>query len=303
MIGVALLLKRRAGNLEAKQTQPPQVIIGPPEQTPTSQNRAVNVQPTPAPLPSEQPPRPASSPGLTVRNREPIKKPENAGGVVVLNDRQRTVTVNKAGELSGLENIPIETQREVAEALVAQKIEPPAITKELSPTNVTLRGPSAGQPFKLLTPGRTVVVSDRPSFTWEKLSGATGYRVLVGDLRGHEVAKSEELLPDRTSWTPPRPLKRGETYAWNVIAIVDGKELYSPGPSASAMKFQVLSTTDLQRLSELEKTGSHLALGVFYAREGMVAEAEHEFQILAKENPRSPVAKKLLKQIQSWQIR
>ncbi len=188
-------------------------------------------------------------------------------------------------------------------ALVAQNIEQPEIAKELSPTNVTLRGPSGGQPFKLLTPGRTVIVSDRPSFTWEKLSGATGYRVLVGDLTGHEVAKSEELSSERTSWTPPRPLKRGETYAWNVIAIVDGKELYSPGPSASTMKFQVLSTTQLKRLTELEKTGSHLALGVFYVRQGMVGEAEHEFQILAKENPRSPVAKKLLKQIQSWQIR
>src|SRR5207244_1585033 len=78
VIGVTLLLKRRAGNLEAKKDQPQQVI-GPAAQTPTPANQAINVQPTPAPVPSEQMPIRAPSPALTVKNREPIRKPENAG--------------------------------------------------------------------------------------------------------------------------------------------------------------------------------------------------------------------------------
>src|SRR6266702_4554894 len=52
VIGVAVLLKRRAADLEAKQTPPPQGIVGPATQTPTPQNQAVAVQPTPAPVPS-----------------------------------------------------------------------------------------------------------------------------------------------------------------------------------------------------------------------------------------------------------
>jgi len=51
------------------------------------------------------------------------------------------------------------------------------------------------------------------------------------------------------------------------------------------------------------RSQSHLALGVFYAREGMIAEAEREFQILVQKNPHSRVAIKLLKNIQSWRER
>jgi hypothetical protein len=298
VIGVALFVKRRAANLEAKQTQP-NVILGAPTQSPTP-DQSVAVQPTPAPGPSEQLPRHAPTPSLTVKNREPIRKPENASAVVALIDGQRTVTVAGTGSISGLENIPSETQRNVTEALLAQNIEKPEIAKALSPSSVTLRGPSSGQPFKLLFPGRTVIVSDRPLFEWEKLPGATAYRVIVGDMRGHEVATSEDLSPDRISWSSPKPLTRGEIYAWNVIAIVNGKKIVSPGASASEMKFKVLSTSSAQELEQLQKAGSHLALGVFYAREGMSGEAEREFQILAKQNPNSPLPKKFLKQIQSW---
>jgi hypothetical protein len=229
-----------------------------------------------------------------------MRKPENAGAVATLSDGQRTVTLNSAGGVSGLENLPAQTQRDVAQTLVAQNIEQPEIAKELSPTTITLRGPSAAQPFKLLSPERTVIFSDRPSFEWEKLPGATAYRVLVGDMRGHEITKSQDLSPDRTSWTPPKPLKRGEIYAWDVIAIVNAKESVSPGASASEMKFKVLSTSSAQELEQLKKARSHLALGVFYAREGMVTQAEREFRILIRDNPRSMVLQKLLRQVQSW---
>jgi len=118
VIGVALLLKRRGANLEARHAQPPQTNIGVPRQTPTPENQAVNIQRTPAPVPSEQY---AASPSSTIKNREPIRKPENAGVVVALSDGQRTVTVNREGGVSGLENIPAETQRDVAKTLVAQR--------------------------------------------------------------------------------------------------------------------------------------------------------------------------------------
>ena len=60
----------------------------------------------------------------------------------------------------------------------------------------------------------------------------------------------------------------------------------------------------VRELNQL-RTGSqsHLALGLFYAREGMIADAEREFGILVKDNPDSSVLKKLLKDVRSWRRR
>jgi hypothetical protein len=300
VIGVALFLKRRAANLEARQTQPPQGITGPAKQSPTPENQAVAVQPTPAPVPSEQLPRHAPSPSLTVKNREPLKPVENAETVAILKDGNGTVTVDRAGNVSGLDEMPQSTRQEIGEALLAENIKAPATRAELGGGPISLRGPGKSPTFKLLAPARVVITLDRPSFEWEKLVGATSYRVSVGDLKGHEIAKSEELPADQTKWTLPTSLKRGEIYAWEVEATIDGKKIVSPGRSAPQMKFKILSANGAQELEQLKTARSHLALGVFYAREGMVAEAEREFQILISNNPRSVVLKKLLKQIQSW---
>jgi len=85
-----------------------------------------------------------------------------------------------------------------------------------------------------------------------------------------------------------------------VVAVVDGKEIVSPDASSPEMKFKVLSTSGLQQLTRLKKTSSHLALGVFYAQKGMIADAEREFQMLVLKNPGSRSANKLLREIQSW---
>ena len=302
VIGVALFLKRRAANLEAKQTQP-NVILGAPTQSPTPENQTVAVQPTPAPVPSEQLPRHAPSPQLNVKNREPLKPVKNARAVAVLKDESGTVTVDKAGNVSGLDEIPQNTRQEIGETLLVENIKAPVTQTEIGGGPISLRGPGKSPTFKLLSPARVIIISDRPSFEWEKLAGATSYRVSVGDLKGHEIAKSEELPADQTTWTPPLPLKRGEIYSWAVEASVDGKKIFSPGTSAPEMKFKILSASSAKELEQLQGTRSHLALGIFYAREGMVSDAEREFQILIRDNPNSPILKKLLKQIQSWRQR
>ena len=148
-----------------------------------------------------------------------------------------------------------------------------------------------------------MIVSDQPIFKWEGASGANSYRVYVNDPAGNEIAKSEELPSERTEWKLPKPLKRGEIYLWTVVAVVDGKEIVSPGLASSEMKFHVLSASGLQQLEKLKRTRSHLALGVFYAQEGMLSEAESEFQILLRENSSSRVAKKLLAQVRFIQKR
>jgi hypothetical protein len=302
VIGLVTLVKRRTANLEVKQTQPP-LNINTPRQTPTSENQAISIQRTPAPVPSQQSTIPSPSPALPVKNAAPLKPVDNASAVAVLNDERRTVTIDKAGNVSGLDEIPQNTRHEIGEALLAGNIKAPGIDTEPIGGPINLRGSGNRPTFKLVSPARAVIISIRPSFEWEKLAGATSYRVLVGDLKGHEITKSEELPADQTKWIPSTPLKRGEIYAWEVEATVNGKKIISPGTSAPQMKFKILSAVSAQELGQLKSARSHLALGVFYAREGMIAEAEREFQSLVRENPRSPVASRLLNQIQSWQNR
>jgi len=49
----------------------------------------------------------------------------------------------------------------------------------------------------------------------------------------------------------------------------------------------------------LKKSDSHLALGVFYAKVGLVTEAEREFQKLIQLNPQSELPRKLLQSVRN----
>jgi hypothetical protein len=222
---------------------------------------------------------------------------------VVLNDSGRTITVDRSGNVVGLDGVPARTRDHIAKVLLSERLEQPAILKKLEGQDATLRGSNNAQPFKLTYPSRTVIVSDRPTLRWEPASGATSYRVYVNDPTGQEVARSDELRPERTEWTEPKPLMRDRIYTWTVTTVVAGREIVSPGPSSPEMKFQVLSTSSLAHLNKLKKARSHLALGVFYAREGMTSDAEREFRILVRENPSSEHVNKLLREIQSWRSR
>jgi hypothetical protein len=279
VVGTALLLKRRAENLQAQQVPTPQV-----SPNSTHDNRA-------AKLPS---------PPDTSNDTATDKHSEEA--IVVLNDRGGTITVDKAGNVSGLDDVPPPTRDAIAKVLLTEKIEAPAIVKNLAGQESALRG-SDKHPFKQLSPTRTVIVSDRPTFKWESVSGASAYRVFVNDPSGQIIARSDELPPARTEWLIPEPLGRGEIYAWTVTAVVDGMERVAPAPSTPEMKFQVLSAANLRQLSQLRRSRSHVALGLFYAKVGLIAEAERELRIVHQDNPRSPIVKKLLGDIQSWNRR
>jgi len=281
VIGAVQFLNHRTEKQQAQQGPTLQVS---PASTPD--NRAANIPPPPA-APIES----------------PIEKPNSAQAIVVLRDRGETITVDKSGNVAGLDDVPAPTRDEIAKVLLSERLEQPAILKELGGQEGALRGSTNAQPFKLISPSRRVIVTDRPTLKWAKAVGASSYQVYVNDRAGNQVARSEQLPPDRAGWTLPKPLKRGEIYAWTVVAVVGDKEIVSPDASSPEMKFRVLSTSSLLQLNELLKTRSHLALGVFYAREGMSAEAQHQFEILVRDNPGSRQTNKLLRQIQSWQRR
>lgn len=238
---------------------------------------------------------------VSTPNKRLNKSPEE---VLALNDGPSRVTIDRAGNLVGLETLLPESQRAVKGVLLAQAIQKPDILDDLAKAEVSLRAPTGnGDSPRVVYPVSAVIVEDRPLFEWAPSKTARAYRVEVGDPNFHQVARSEDLPATSRTWTAPMPLKRGVVYTWIVRVIKDGAE-GGTGSSASQGKFKVLEDEKVMELNRLKAAShSHLALGVFYAREGMIAETEREFQILVQENPSSEAAKNLLRSIQSWKTR
>ncbi|MGE0128936.1 MAG: tetratricopeptide repeat protein [Blastocatellales bacterium] len=221
--------------------------------------------------------------------------------IVKLSDEGRSIAIDSSGNLTGISNLSPEHQESIREFLVATEVRRPEILEEINGVKSALRGMGEKPSFGLLSPVGVVTIVDRPIFQWEPLDGATAYRVQVSDSPSREPISSELLPADATQWTPTEELQRGKVYSWLVIAIVNGKEIVSPLVSMPEAKFKVLGPEKMRELSLVKRANSQLALGVFYAREGMLAEAERAFQNLADNNPQSPTAERLLSTIKSWQ--
>jgi hypothetical protein len=109
--------------------------------------------------------------------------------------------------------------------------------------------------------------------------------------------KSDILPLTRTSWTSSAPLVRGQDYSFVVRIFIHGDRESITAPKS----FRVLSEDKRLELIRLKETSdSHLALGVFYAQEGMLRAAIDQFEQLRRENPSSDLARKLLRTVQSW---
>lgn len=220
--------------------------------------------------------------------------------LAILKDAAGQVTIDKNGRITGLDETSADTQAYIARAALSERIEAAEVLRRLSGEQSGLRGTDNGsQDFKLLYPVRRVVIENRPVFRWEGLAGASNYRVYVLDADGKQVAQSEELPPTQKQWKATTPLRRGRVFSWVVTALMDGKKVVSPRVSAPETKFAVLSGTEFRELAQLRKLSSHLALGAFYARAGLLNEAEREFGSLVKLNPYSPLPRKLLQSVRS----
>jgi hypothetical protein len=153
--------------------------------------------------------------------------------------------------------------------------------------------------FSVIEPVGTVILSDRPTFRWTQLEGATGYVVDIYDEKLDLTATSSQIT--HNSWTAPQGFRRGGIYTWQVKAIRDGREFKSPRPPAAQAKFRIL---DEGKANELEKArrlfgSSHLTLGLLYAEAGLLAEAERELRALQKANRDSAIASQLLKRVRA----
>ena len=237
------------------------------------------------------------------RSPDTVSSPSSADDsaqVAKLNDGGGEVTIDKNGQVSGLDNVSETSRQYIVRAALSQQIQPADVLRRLSGQQSGLRGDDTnGKAFKLLYPSRRVVSEDRPTFSWESLSAVTNYRVYVLDANGDQVAQSEELPPTQTQWKAPTPLRRGQIFSWVVTALIDGKEIVSPSASTPEVKFAILSSNDLNELNHLKKSDSHLALGVFYARVGLLTEADRELQKLVQLNPQSELSRKLLQSVRN----
>ncbi len=228
-------------------------------------------------------------------------KPENGTvPVATLKDGEGEIALDRAGNLTGLEMLPPVYQQMVKTALVSERIQTPAMSENLIDRAGTLRsGSSEGVAFTLISPVGTNILTERPTLRWNAIKGANQYLVVVYDENFNRVTASQPLI--NTSWTVPDTLQRGTTYIWQVSAMVNGREVKSPVPPAPEAKFKVLEQTKANSLSQLKKSSanSHLATGLIYVREGLLDEAEREFESLMQDNPKSAVARKLFNQVKA----
>jgi hypothetical protein len=142
-----------------------------------------------------------------------------------------------------------------------------------------------------------VIETDRPKFRWQALDGARSYIVTIHDAKFREVGSSGPIVG--TEWTATSALERGGTYSWQVSALKDGQTIVSPKPPLPEARFRVLDKGAVVALAKLKKSAgsSHLVMGVFYWKHGLIEESEREFQALAKANPHSPAAAELFASI------
>jgi hypothetical protein len=265
--------------------------------------QVTSLGPEPTPFPSPQTPgiAPSPAPGTSpnVAENPPVNSPTERQTVAALKDGSSEITLDRDGTVVGLPSLPAESRKAVKEALSGEPLVRPDVLDEVASAQVSERGPTGNdEKIRIVNPANSVIVENQPTLRWNTSKTAESYRVEIADETFHQIAKSEDLPATSRSWRPPTQLERGAVYTWTIRAVSKAGE---PSSVTSRAKFKVLGEDTVRQLNRL-KTGSqsHLALGLFYAREGMINEAEREFGILLKQNPDSAVARRLLKEVRSW---
>jgi hypothetical protein len=117
---------------------------------------------------------------------------------------------------------------------VPTSIEPsaPAQLRGLAP--MVPAAPSATTRFALLGPFGEAIAETRPQFSWQPLTGAVHYSVVIVDEGLHPIQRSHALRA--TVWRPRRPLRRSHTYLWQVTATLrGGTKVVASAPSEARL--------------------------------------------------------------------
>jgi hypothetical protein len=138
-------------------------------------------------------------------------------------------------------------------------------------------------------PASEVVEETQPELRWKPF--AATYTISISDSSEQLVAQATGLA--NTQWIVSAPLNRGAKYTWEVRASISGEV-------AHRASFRVLGDSEEQTLAQLRASGAGpLALGAVAQQFGLLSMAESEFEKLAKDQPRSQDAAKLLEHVTS----
>jgi anti-sigma factor RsiW len=247
---------------------------------------APDVAGTPRPAPVEPVPTPPPTPHTTTP------------AAIVVRDGNLVVTVDAAGQVSGLSDLPPATTQAVVQALTAGILPRAAALDGLGGSEVRFMG-ADDRPRRLgvVAPVATVVRAPRPTFRWSPHPGARAYTVTVFSETFEKVLSSPAVR--ETKWTATTTLAPGTAYDWQVTADTPGGPVHAPSPPARDARFRVLDAAGRGALDrELARAGSsHLLEGLALARAGVLDEAERAFAALLAENPDSPRIKELLARV------
>ena len=226
---------------------------------------------------------------------QPAPKP-----LIALNDGGQQVTLDERGHSTGLESLPSDLRTAVENVLATRKFRTSSALRGLSENAARLRGQLEQQDtIVTLAPLGIVIESDRPTFRWRALEGASDYVVTVHDSKLRTIESSGPLAG--TEWTIQRPLERGTTYSWQVRAVKDGRTVISAKPPTPEARFKVLDQKAVAAIENAKRVqgNSHLVMGVLYWKHGLIDAAEREVEALVRANPNSNVAAELLRSLRS----
>jgi len=153
--------------------------------------------------------------------------------------------------------------------------------------------PEKAPGFALISPLKEATMSDRPTFSWSSLPGASSYRVDIYDENFGKAAESPDVTA--TSWTPAQSLDSSHTYSWTVTARIGKQEIRQPVPPAPEARFKVLAPAEAAQLRDAAQKypNDHLLLAALYARAGAIEEARRELNALQADGPSSDLARRL----------
>ena len=213
-------------------------------------------------------------------------------------DGDRHITLSSDGKLSGLESVSIQIQNEVVSALKNGRLKAPSFIADLKGQAGRLMG-SKSSDYGLVSPVAIVIESRAPTFHWRAIEGAENYVVTIYGLDSKKIAASGPLT--ETKWKPNAPLERGRIYTWQVRASKQGEEVLMPPPAAAEAKFRIIDANKAEELAQVRRghAGSHLVLGLIYADAGLNDESERELRKLVDANPKSSIARSLLRSVEA----
>ncbi|MFH1573657.1 MAG: hypothetical protein ABIG68_06710 [Acidobacteriota bacterium] len=220
--------------------------------------------------------------------------------IAMLNEGGSRVALLADGSLAGLPGAPPDMRDSVKEVLSGGRLAlPDDVTELVVRPGILLSGDQQREAFHLRSPVGTAVVTDRPTFRWQPMPGAQRYEVSVYDDNYTQVLESPPVKG--AEWSAPRPMEGGRVYSWQVKAYKNGEEVLSPKPPAPEAKFKVLDRQQAGELARAQRdhAGSHLILGILFARAGALDDARRELIALEEANPQSPIPQRLLRQIEA----